>query len=255
MNERTRESRDGNGRTKPSGPTTEPQAGMLHPATELFHKAFRALRPRTPPPEIEVQFRPYADINNFIRVRDGRLVVGLSDMLEGAPPSVLEAIAFILVAKLYRKPVPKRYQLRYRQFLNRRSVRRQAHAVRRARGRKQLESPQGNHFHLEEIFGDLNQRFFGGQLERPQLSWSRATARALLGHYDPAHHAIVVSRLFDQPDVPRFLVEYLLYHEMLHIKHPVLHRRSRRCFHSAEFRAEEKQFPQYRDAKRLLAGL
>ena len=234
---------------------TEPPTGLTHPAIAIFQKAFRALRPRTPAPEIEVKFRPYADINNFIRVRDGRLVVGLSDMLEGAPRSVVEAIAFILIAKLYRKPIPKRYQLRYRQFLNRRSVRRQAHAVRRARGRKWLDLPQGNHFHLEEIFDELNQRFFGGQLERPRLSWSRAAARALLGHYDPVHNAIIVSRLFDHPEVPRFVVEYLLFHEMLHIKHPVVHRRSRRCFHPAEFRAEEKQFPQYREAKRLLNAL
>ena len=234
---------------------SEPQTGVTYPAIEIFHKAFRALRPRTPAPEMQVQFRPYADINNFIRVRDGRLVVGLSDMLEGAPRSVLEAIAFILIGKLYGKPVPQRYQLRYRQFLNRQSVRRQAQAVRRARGRKWLDSPQGNNFHLEEIFDELNLRYFGGQLERPRLSWSRTAARASLGHYDPAHSAIVVSRLLDRADVPRFLVEYLLYHEMLHIKHPVVHQRSRRCFHPAEFRAEEKQFPHYREAKRLLAAL
>jgi hypothetical protein len=224
-------------------------------ATEIFRLAFRALRPRTPTPEVEVRFRPYADINNFMRVRDGRLVVGLSDMLEGAPRSVLEAIAFILLAKLYGKPVPKQHQLRYRQFVNRRSVRRQAHAVRRARGRKQMDTPQGNCYNLEEIFDALNERHFGGLLGRPRLSWSRTTARALLGHYDPAHHTIVLSRIVDRPGVPRFLVEYLLYHEMLHIKHPVQHRRSRRCFHSAEFRAEERRFPQFREAKRLLEAL
>ena len=228
---------------------------MTHAATEIFREAFRTLRPRTPAPEIEVEFRPYADINNVIRIRDGRLVVGLSDMLEGAPRSVLEAIAFILIAKLYRKPVPKQHQNRYRQFLNRRSVRRQAHLIRRVRGRKWLSSPQGNHFHLEEIFDDLNQRYFDGQLERPRLSWSRTAARASLGHYDSAHNAIILSRLFDRPDVPRFLVEYLLYHEMLHIKHPVVHQRSHRCFHPAQFRQEEKRFPQFREAKSLLAAL
>ncbi len=233
---------------------TDPNTAT-HPATGIFHLAFRALRPRTPFPEMEIRFRPYADINNFIRVRDGRLIVGLSDMLEGAPRSVLEAIAFILLAKLYRKPIPKQHQLRYRQFLNRRSVRRQVHAVRRARGRQPLATPRGDCFHLEEIFDELNERYFGGQLGRPRLGWSRTTARALLGHYDPAHHAIIVSRIFDRPGVPRYLVEYLLYHEMLHIKHPVTHRRARRCFHSAAFRADEKQFPQYREAKRLLEAL
>lgn len=203
---------------------------------------------------MEVRFRPYADINNFIRVRDGRLVVGLSDMLEGAPRSVLEAIAFILLAKLYGKPVPKQHQLRYRQFVNRRSVRRQVHAVRRARGRKQMDRPQGECYNLEQLFDELNERYFEGQLGRPRLSWSRTNARASLGHYDPAHHVIVLSRIFDRPGVPRFLVEYLLYHEMLHIKHPVVHRRSRRSFHPAEFRAEEKRFPRFREAKRLLDG-
>src|SRR3989304_734314 len=113
---------------------------MTHSETEIFREAFRALRPRTPVPEVEVNFRPYADVNNVIRVRDGRLLVGLSDLLEGAPPSVLEAIAFILIAKLYRKPIPKRYQLRYRQFLNRRSVRRQVAALRRGRGGKGLRA-------------------------------------------------------------------------------------------------------------------
>jgi len=232
-------------------PLTRPQ----HPVNEVFHSAFRALRPRTPPPEIVIRFRPYADLNNFIRVRDGRIIVGLSDMLEGAPRSVLEAIAFILIGKLYRKPIPRQHQVRYRQFLNRRSVRRQVQAVRRARGRKPLDTPQGLCYNLEEIFDALNQTYFGGQLGRPRLGWSRTTARALLGHYDPVHHAIVVSRIFDRPGVPRLLIEYLLYHEMLHIKHPVTHRSSRRCFHSAEFRTEEKRFPQYREAKRLLQAL
>jgi hypothetical protein len=234
---------------------TDLKTAPLHPVSEIFQSVFRALRPRTPPPSMEVRFRPYADINNFIRIRDGRVIVGLSDMLEGAPRSVLEAIAFILLAKLYRKPIPKQQQLRYRQFLNRRSVRRQVQVVRRARGRKPLGTPHGAYYNLEEIFDALNEKYFGGQLGRPRLGWSRTTARALLGHYDPAHHAIIVSRIFDRPAVPRFLVEYLLYHEMLHIKHPVTHRRSRRCFHSADFRAEEKRFPQYREAKRLLEAL
>src|SRR3989304_5217782 len=139
---------------------------MTHSETEIFREAFRALRPRTPVPEVEVNFRPYADVNNVIRVRDGRLLVGLSDLLQGAPSSILEAIAFILIAKLYRKPIPKRYQLRYRHFLNRRSVRRQGQALRRVRGRKWLGTPQGKHFSLEEIFEELNQRYFGGQLQR-----------------------------------------------------------------------------------------
>jgi predicted metal-dependent hydrolase len=47
-------------------------------------------------------------------------------------------------------------------------------------------------------------------------------------------------------------VEYIVYHEMLHLKHPVKLRGSRRCVHSSEFRAEEELFPQLEAAKRFL---
>ena len=77
-------------------------------------------------------------------------------------------------------------------------------------------------------------------------------ARRSLGHYDPAHNTIVVSRVFDRRNTPRCAVEYLVYHEMLHLKHPVKLRGSRRCVHPPEFQAEEKLFAQFEDAKDFL---
>ena len=62
----------------------------------------------------------------------------------------------------------------------------------------------------------------------------------------------MVSRIFDHPRVPRSAVEYIVYHEMLHLKHPVRLRGSRRCVHSAEFQAEEKLFPQLEEVKQFL---
>ena len=72
-----------------------------------------------------------------------------------------------------------------------------AQQVRQLRGRKRLESPKGEHYDLESIFDELNVRFFHGLLGRPQLSWSGERARRLLGHYDPAHNVIIVSKVFD----------------------------------------------------------
>jgi hypothetical protein len=228
---------------------------VIHPSQEIFAKVFRGLKPRTAPPEFEVRFHPYADVNNVIRVRDGKIIAGLSDLLEGAPPTVLEAIAYILLCKLYGKPIPRRYQTRYRQFLNRRHVRDRVHAIRRVRGRKWIGDPAGRHFHLEEIFDDLNARYFHALLGRPQLSWSRTASRTLLGHWDAAHNAIIISRIFDRPGMPRLVVEYILYHEMLHLKYPVEHRNSRRCVHSPAFREEERRFPHFAEATKLLEKL
>ena len=206
-------------------------------------------------PELTVEFFAFVNINNTIRMREGKLLVRLSDLLEGAPEAVLRAIAHILLAKLYRKPIERPYATRYRRYISGQDIARKANLVRQMRGRKRIESAQGRTYNLESIFDNLNTRFFYGLLACPRMTWSRDHARNRLGHYDPAHNAIVVSRAFDHPRVPCYAVEYIVYHEMLHLKHPVQLCGSRRCVHSAEFQAEEKLFPHLDQAKAFLAHL
>jgi len=206
-------------------------------------------------PEIHIEFYAFANVNNTIRMREGRLFVRLSDLLEGAPESVLESIAHILLAKIYRKPIETAHATRYRRYVSSHDISAKAHLIRQIRGRKRIASARGHVYHLEEIFDELNGRFFHGLLARPQMAWSQVRSRQSLGHYDPAHNAIVVSRIFDHPRVPRCAVEYIVYHEMLHLKHPVKLRGSRRCVHSREFLAEENLFPHLEQAKAFLKTL
>jgi len=221
----------------------------------IFQESYRELRPRAPIPELAVEFFAFANINNTIRLREGKLLVRLSDLLEGSPDAVLRAIAHILLAKMYRKPIERNHATRYRRSVSSHHISEKAHLLRQMRGRKRIETAQGRIYNLESVFDDLNVRFFHGLLARPQMTWSRHHARNSLGHYDPAHNAIVVSRVFDHPRVPRCAVEYIVYHEMLHLKHPVKLRGSRRCVHSAAFQAEERMFPDLERAKQFLQRL
>ena len=222
---------------------------------EIFQDEHRHLRPGSAAPELKVEFFAFANVNNTIRLREGRLLVRLSDLLEGAPDAVVRAIAHILLAKMYRKPIDRGRAARYRKYVASHEVVNKAHLVRQMRGRKRLHSPQGRVYDLDAVFEDLNRRFFHGLMGRPRMSWSPSKTRRILGHYDPAHNAIVISRIFDQRSVPRYAVEYIVYHEMLHLKHPVRLRGSRRCVHSAEFQAEEKLFPELERAEAFLKRL
>lgn len=221
----------------------------------IFQEEYRALRPRAPMPPIHVRFRRFTSLNTTIRLREGQIYVSLSDLLEGAPETVIRAIAHILLAKLYRKPVEAIHNLRYKRFASSAAVTRQTELIRSARGTKRYYGPEGRFYHLEEVFDSLNMRFFGGLMGRPELTWSEHHARRSLGHYDAAHNTIVVSRVFDRPSSPRYAIEYLLYHEMLHLKHPVRMRGVRRCVHSREFKADEKQFPQLKEAMAFIKRL
>jgi hypothetical protein len=225
--------------------------GML----ELFQQSYTELRPGASLPEFKIEFFAFANVNNTIRLRDGRLLVRLSDLLEGAPETILKAIAHILLAKMYRRPIDRGQAARYRKYVASHEIVRKARLVRQMRGRKLLLSPRGHFYDLDAIFEDLNHRFFHGLMARPRMSWSQTKTRRILGHYDPAHNAIVISRIFDHPAMPRYVLEYIVYHEMLHLKHPVKLRGSRRCVHSPEFQAEEKLFPGVADANAFLKRL
>ena len=221
----------------------------------IFQEEYRVLRPRAPMPPIALRFRRFTSLNTTIRLREGELRVSLSDLLEGAPETVIRAIAHILLAKLYKKPIDAVHNLRYKRFASSAAVTKQTELIRGARGNKRFFGPEGRYYHLDEVFDTLNLRFFGGMLGRPQLTWSEGMSKRSLGHYDAAHNTIVVSRVFDRPSSPRYAVEYLLYHEMLHLKHPVKMKGLRRCVHSREFKAEEALFPQLTEALAFIKRL
>ena len=205
-----------------------------------------------PPPPLSAHFYPYRNLNHTIRVRDGRVFVRISDILHDAPGSVLAALTVILLHKIFRRKSPAAPLRVYRAWVEREDVARRTHEVRSARSRKQLTSPVGQVFDLTPLFDQLNARYFEGELRVKSLSWSRRKSRRNLGHYDPVHDAVIVSKRLDHPLVPQFVVEFVLYHEMLHVAFRESACQGRRRVHHAEFRRAEKRFGCYLQAKRFI---
>ena len=221
---------------------------------EIYQRVFQTLKPRTPLPSIRIRFRKYASATSRIRLAGDRLTVDISDLLEQAPAPVQEALAYILLSKLYRKPVESGLIARYRHYFNNSDIRRNLRTAKLERGRKHFRAPQGNYHDLTTIFEGLNQEYFAGLMEKPQIGWSLRSSRTTLGHYDPTHHVIVISSIFDTPEAPLSAVRLVMFHEMLHLKYPTEHRTARRCVHTPEFKAAEKQFQDYELAKAELKG-
>jgi hypothetical protein len=219
---------------------------------QIYARVFHVLNPRTPVPSIDVQFPKYANANSRIRLHEGHLSVSISDLLEGAPAPIHEALAHILLGKLFRKAPPLSMTERYRRYLNRADVRRTLHLAKHERGRKVLRDPKGKAYDLQEIFEELNIRYFHGLMARPQLGWSRTCSHTTLGHYDPPHNTIVVSSLFDSRKASTLIVRFIMFHEMLHLKYPTEHKAARRCVHTRDFKAAEREFEGYHQARRAL---
>ena len=228
---------------------------LIETPPQMAERIFQAYRPRTALRAVRVEFKKFANANSKVRFEREELLLRISDLLEGAPAHVLEALMHMLIGRMFGFEVPGVYRRRYLLHVNQADFRRSVHTVRQERGRKVIYAPQGHCYNLEEIFAEINLRFFHGLMAKPALGWSTRKSKTLLGHYDPSHNMIVLSRMLDAPGVPRLAVEYVMYHEMLHVRYPTQHRGTRRTVHTREFKAAEKLFPRLDEANAMLKRL
>ena len=221
----------------------------------VFDEALRKMVKKEPKPKLEARFYPYAGLSSTIRLRQGRVYVRVSDILTGSSREVLFALACILVAKLYRLKTPAAQERIYRNHTLNPLILDASHLARRSRGYKRTTSSRGKVYDLRELFAELNGRYFAGELAMPVLSWSQRPTRRVLGHHDHVHGTIIISTTLDNSRVPRLAVEYVLYHEMLHVKHPARMVRGRTEYHSRAFREEEQRFDRFDEAVKQLEKL
>ncbi len=227
----------------------------LNQLSDLYANIFGQKVKDRPIPTIEVQFYPYTGLHHTIRIRSNKVFVRLSDLIVDAPIEIHRALAFILISKLLRRKVPIAHEETYRQFSYSPDVLRRIELSHRGRGKKIISSARGEVYDLEKMFRQLNYKYFEGSLKKPTLTWSQRKTHRILGHHDSFHETIVISKTLDSHDVPEWLVEYVLYHEMLHIKHGSQIVNNRRQHHTKAFRTDEKKFPYYEQAQVLIEEL
>jgi len=133
--------------------------------------------------------------------------------------------------------------------------------IRRARRRRPTVftiETRGEFHDLQEIYSDLNRRYFGGRIDA-RITWSqraqpgakrRRRNSIKMGSYAVEDRLIRIHASLDRPFVPRLFVEWIVYHEMLHQKHDIPVVGGRRQFHTPEFLREEAQYEHYQRASR-----
>lgn len=224
----------------------------LKKLSDIYREVFHSFNNTQSTPPVEVTFYPYTGIHHTIRVREGQVYVRIADVCRDMSKDGQVALAHILVAKLLRRRVPKWARDVYSDQIKTPEMRERAAKSKLERGRKVVTTDKGEAYNLTQIFRDLNKRYFRGRLPKPVLTWSTRKTYRILGHHDSTHQTIVVSRSLDSLDVPKYVVEYIVFHEMLHIKHPTVHHNGRRYNHTPAFRADEEQFEHFHTAERWI---
>lgn len=217
-----------------------------------YREAFEALDKNRKAPKIDVKLYPYIGINHTIRVREGKVFVRIAEVCRDMPPLGHQALAYILVAKLLGKRVPKSARDVYSSFIKTAEMREQVTRNKRSRGRKVVSTDKGAVYDLSATFDELNRVYFQGSIAKPVLTWSARKTYRILGHHDATHETIVISRSLDAKDVPGYVIEYIVFHEMLHIHHPTVHHNGRRYNHTPAFRRDEEKFAYFDEAEKWI---
>ncbi|HET9995836.1 MAG TPA: hypothetical protein VFQ18_10525 [Candidatus Acidoferrum sp.] len=221
----------------------------------LFQRMFTRLGCDGRPPRFRVEFYPYSSLVLTIRRREEVVYVRFSDLLRRASLAVLEGAAALLLARVYRRKAPASLVEPYLDYARSGRTRGRMNRMRRGRVRLANTGPRGEHFDLEKLFEELKAKYFDGQLHRPHIGWSSRGWRRQFGCYDPGPNQILLNRRMDRPSIPQCAVEYVLYHEMLHVKHPTRRSGCTLVSHSREFREAEKRFVDFEKARRILDRL
>jgi hypothetical protein len=232
----------------------ERPAPGLAPLVERVHARLRPGRVLEPPPQ--VSFYPYAGGGSTVRERDGRLRFRLSERMKGAPDEVLEGVVAVLLCRYLGLPDSRADPASvraYRAYLN--DERNAGPAPAGRQGRKHID-PVGAHRSLLESYLRVSLDLGLALPKIPTLSWSKTVSRHRFGHWDPEHNAVVISQVLDDPGVPEFVLDYVLYHELLHILHPVkMGSGTKRIVHSAAFKRDERRFPRWREGDEWIRKL
>lgn len=227
----------------------EKDIGLSARAAELYYTLCKRFIPRS---KINVEYYPYTSLKGTGKMRNNRIDIRISDMFKDSPDDVKTALVAILLCKIAKKPCPPAYTAAFRDYVNSSYMTCLQKELRKFRGKELLVEPKGDVYNLNDSFERVNKKYFNNELENPKIAWSASRARNRLGYLDSTTDIIRISRALDDAKVPISVLDYIVYHELLHIKHEIVYRNCRRTVHTREFKKDEKIYEEYESANRWL---
>lgn len=206
------------------------------------------------PDTIQAEFYPYTQVKHTVRKRDGIIYIRVSDTFKDAPKDVLISLARILLAKLKKTPVNPEDEKKYQAYVTSEKMQKSASTILKSRSRP-WKKIRGKYKNLNKSFKRVNNTYFNGKMKKPVLTWSTRRARRMLGKYDVDQDTVIISPILDSPHTPDELLDFIMYHELLHKKHGIIVKKNRRRIHTPEFKKDEKKFKDYKKMKILMRKL
>ncbi len=213
-----------------------------HQLQELYFGLFKQYFPNKKRYDLKAQFYTSKSLRHTIEIKSNVIHVRIANHFVSVPREILSVLGLILLGKLFRYKIDRALTRTYRAYVEKHIM---PYRERKASKPSPRYTANGSVYDLDEMFDRLNRIYFDAKLKKPLLGWSLNKSYTRLGFYSEERSLLVVSRIFDSRKTPEEVVQFLLYHEMLHILIPVTKKKGYRRIHPPEFRRLEKAFPDF----------
>lgn len=201
---------------------------------------------------VKAEYYPYSELKHTW-VRIGRTArFRISDYMEGSPDAVLESLGEYLVRRAFARPCGKELMAPYVAYAGSRQLWESARARYIERAKNLSFGARGEARDLKIVFDYVNSYYFSGKAPEPVLAWVSESPRRRLGYYFEPLKILAANKALDSDTVPRYVLEFVMYHELLHHLRAGDGKALRRVHHTSDFRRQERQFTHYEDAEAWL---
>jgi len=199
----------------------------------IAEEAYIELFNKQPEREIIVEYSGrYKEYNAKITMTRNQIKLGMSKVWRGISRDIQKGLIQELLVRLFEKKINTIHMDLYSNFI---------------KSLPKYTTKTKTHPILEDSFNRVNSRFFNEKIEQPNLKIGKGINQ--LGKYEYATDTVTISRiLLDEQE----LLDYVMYHELLHKKHKFKAVAGRHRHHTGAFRRDERAYP---NSERLEAEL
>jgi hypothetical protein len=203
----------------------------------LIEKAYLELYPEAKLGEYEFSLKysdKFNDYNANIRRIGKKITISMSRKWEKINDDVKTGLIQLLLNKLLKTKVQTQNIELYEIFLKKIHI-----AV-----PKTKDDPI-----LSDSFDRVNEKYFNGLIEKPNLKWGSASMRKL-GSYEYGSDTIMISTIFQTAE--QILLDYIMFHEMLHKKYKFYSKNGKSFHHTGNFKKEERKFENFGEIEKRI---
>ncbi len=210
--------------------------------------AFKEAAARLAVGPVSAQFYPYSELRHTWITNGHAIAFKVSDYLDGAPDEVMESLARYLVSKAFGRECGDGCAA-YLAYSTSEGLWDSVKDRYVQRAKNLSFDVKGHARDLRAVFDYVNSFYFAGRAPEPILAWVRESPRRRLGYYFEPLRLLAANRVLDQDTVPRYVLEFVMYHELLHHLRGGDGRPVRRVHHNKEFKVQERAFSHYEEAE------